>query len=215
MLTLAAGLLEVAIAALIVRNVYGRARVFPWLVALATFFLLRGATRLAQAVGVAGGSAWAAVDAAVVIVLGALVVGTEAISRLRLALEDAERTRDEYARALHDYRVLVRHRLATPITTIRGSAGALSDINSLSDDASRALVAAIERAAMELERIALDPHRLRPEELRLRPTPDVRPSRRSVHGEQQHLELSDRLDVRGDQRWTGSGNALKDDGVRS
>jgi signal transduction histidine kinase len=133
-LTLAAGLLQLAIAALIVRNVFGRARVFPWLVALAIFFLLRGATRLAEALDVAGGSvAWAALDGAVVIVLVAIVVGSEAISRLRLALEDAERTRDEYARALHDYRVLVRHRLATPITTIRGSASTLNDVRPLSE----------------------------------------------------------------------------------
>jgi len=58
---------------------------------------------------------------------------------------------------LHDYGALVRHRLATQLTVIRGSALTLRDLPALHDDEVRQLAAAIERAAHELEHATLDP----------------------------------------------------------
>jgi signal transduction histidine kinase len=80
---------------------------------------------------------------------------------------------EEYARALADYRRLARHRLATPITAIRGSLATLRDIPDLDEATQRELLAAAEEQAERLQQVALDPEIAAAEERGLRPTPEV------------------------------------------
>ena len=60
------------------------------------------------------------------------------------------------APALRDERMLLRHRMATPLTVIRGSAVTLRDVATLSDGEIMQLVSAIERATRDLERAVVD-----------------------------------------------------------
>jgi signal transduction histidine kinase len=64
---------------------------------------------------------------------------------------------DAWTLALDDYRTLLRHRIATPLTVIRGSAVTLRDLPGLRNEEVKQLADAIERATQDLERAALDP----------------------------------------------------------
>ena len=78
------------------------------------------------------------------------------LPRDRHDVDAAPRARAEDDSTLHDYRVLVRHRIATPLTVIRGCAATLRDFPTSSREEVLQLVAAIEGATRELERVALD-----------------------------------------------------------
>ena len=80
----------------------------------------------------------------------------------------------EYERALADYRRLARHRLANPLTAIRGGVSALRTLPDLDDERRAELLAMIEREALRLEHIALDPATRTPEESTLHPQPRVK-----------------------------------------
>jgi signal transduction histidine kinase len=146
------------------------ARTFPWLVALTLFFVVRGATRVWEGLAGARGEVPVATDALVLLVLGSLTVGLPAtIRRLRDAEDSAALRRQEYERALADYRALARHRLANAVTIIRGSADTLL-CRSLDDDLRTTLLHAISREAGRLED-AVEPAARMPEEQVLDPLP--------------------------------------------
>lgn len=103
-------------------------------------------------------------------VVGVGAIGVET-TQVRLREVEAEWQAAEYERALRDYALLVRHRLATPLTAIRGAALTLASRDDLSDERRAALVDLIAEQGALLERLALDPI-TRPEESDLRPRPE-------------------------------------------
>ncbi len=177
-LSLAVGALELALALTLLRELGRFGGAFPWLAALMMFFALRGVDRIYTAVVGDESQALAfLVDGVLILVLLLLLVGVDRTVRgLKLAQDEARYREEEYARALADYRVLARHRLANPITAIRGGVATLRQLP-LGPDEREAMLDAIEREAERLEHIALDPRDVAPEERSLRPRPELRSNR--------------------------------------
>lgn len=171
-LNLAVGLVMLALAAVLLRQLAGFGRTFPWLVALMAFFALRGANRVY--VAFAGDEPLllaVALDAVVLFVLVLLLVGLETTVRgLRTTVDDAARRSVEYERALTHYRTLARHRLANPVAAIRGGIQTLRE-TPVDAAVREELLAMIDAEARRLEQIALDPDPAAPEERALRPRP--------------------------------------------
>jgi signal transduction histidine kinase len=92
-------------------------------------------------------------------------------TELRLREAEAEWRAAEYERALRDYAVLIRHRLATPLTAIRGGALTLTSRENLPEGERRALLDLIAEQGALLEQLALDPI-TNPEEHELNPHPE-------------------------------------------
>ena len=103
-------------------------------------------------------------------VLGVGAFGLETTA-LRSRELEAEWRQAEYERALRDYTTLVRHRLATPLTVIRGAALTLRERPDLPEQERRRLLDLIAEQGERLERLALEPTP-RAEESELRPVPD-------------------------------------------
>jgi signal transduction histidine kinase len=169
---LALGSLQLVLALVVLKHLRRFGRAFPWLAALMLLFSLRAAERLWSAFsdtrqevfGVAG-------DALLVAVLLLLILGLRNTVRgLELALSEADARAQEYARALHDYRTLARHRLATPLTVIRAAVRTMRDLEPTPAERDE-ILEAMERATFELEHVALEPSVRRPEERALRPLP--------------------------------------------
>lgn len=174
-LSFTVGGIELALAALVLRHLarFGRGR--PWLGALVAFFLLRAIDRMYFGFAGGGYRVELLLDSALLVVVALLAIGIEnTLGALRSAEETAQRRREEYARALRDYRRLCRHRLANPLTAIRGSIAALQDLPSLDHEARMALLNTTEEQVCRLETIALDPAPRSREEETLRPRPNVR-----------------------------------------
>ena len=121
-LNLALGVIQLVLAAVVLRNLGRFGRAVPWLAALMTFFALRGVDRLYVALADDEPVVFSAVlDGMVLVVLVLLLFGLERTVRgLRVAIDDADYRTAEYERALADYRTLARHRLANPLAAIRG-----------------------------------------------------------------------------------------------
>ncbi len=172
----AVGILQVALALVIGRRLGTLGRRFPWLGVLTIFFALRGVTRIAEtAAGHRIDALGEPVDVLLVVALVLLIVGFDRTIRGLLLAQDAARYREqEYERALADYRRLARHRLANPLTAIRGGVSALRTLPDLDDERRAELLAMIEREALRLEHIALDPATRTPEESTLHPQPRVK-----------------------------------------
>jgi signal transduction histidine kinase len=167
------GSVEVALAVVVLRHLGRVGRAFPWLAALMAFFVLRGIDRIyagltdSERLGVV-------VDAVLVVVVFLLLFGIDkTVNALRAAQDEAAYRREEYARALADYKRLARHRLANPITAIQGSISTLKDMPELDEETRRALLDAAEGEARRLQEVALDPDVLRDEERTLEPRPNV------------------------------------------
>jgi signal transduction histidine kinase len=171
------GLLQLTLAAAVARSLLGFVRSFPWLAALMAYFALRGSARLYGAFYDNGEEAFElATDAVLVVVLVLLIVGMRrTVAGLKLALDEARLRRDEYERALVDYRTLARHRLANPLTAIIGGLQTLRDLADLDRETEVELLDGMEQAARELEAISLDPVAEAPEELLLKPRPELDP----------------------------------------
>jgi signal transduction histidine kinase len=174
-LHLLVGLVQIALVAVLVRHLPRYGRAFPWLALLAAYFGVRAVDRIYAAfAGVEIEVFGYVTDALVLLALALLLLGVERMARgLRLVEDEARIRESEYERALSDYRTLARHRLANPITAIRGGVATLKDVEGLDPSEVRALLEMIEREAQELEQISLDPRQLRPEEASLRPRPQV------------------------------------------
>ena len=167
---------EIALAAIVLRHLWRFRRGFPWLVALTAFFAVRGADRLTSAFTERGAQTLGFVlDALLLLVLGLLLVTMERVVRGLELAEDAARIREgEYGRALADYRRLVRHRLATPLTAIFGSVRFLRELDPQDETLRSKLLETLEQEAVRLKSLCLDPaDELRPEERDLRPRPNL------------------------------------------
>ena len=169
------GLLQLALALLVVRHLVRFGRAFPWLAALMLYFALRGTARLYDAFATNGEEVFEVVtDAVLVVVVVLLMLGIErTVAGLKLALEAAQLREGEYQRALADYRALARHRLANPLTAILGGLRTLREMPDLPRETQVELLDGIEAAAAELERVSLDPVAESPEEQALNPRPEV------------------------------------------
>jgi signal transduction histidine kinase len=168
------------LAALVVALSCWRRRRVRWLTVFALFIALRGLDRLilgvlsADTPALGLGLDFALACVLMVIVLTARTVLTE-IERTQAA---AELRALEYDRALTDYRRMARHRLATPLTAILGSARALRDMPDLDARTRDELVETILKEGKRLEQVVVDPHApLASEESGLRPTPELRAGR--------------------------------------
>lgn len=167
------GSVEVALAVVVLRHLARVGRAFPWLAALMAFFVLRGIDRIyaglteSERLGIV-------VDAVLVVVVFLLLFGIDkTVNALKAAQDEATYRREEYARALADYKRLARHRLANPITAIQGSISTLKDMPDLDEETRRALLDAAEGEARRLQAVALDPDVLSDEERMLEPRPNV------------------------------------------
>ena len=110
-------------------------------------------------------------EVVVLLVLVSLVVGATKIGRaLERRIDEAEHAQNEYGRALLDYTQLVRHRIANPLTAVKGGIQTLLAID-LAEPVRRNLLESMLVSATELERVALHPKRVSAEERDLRPTP--------------------------------------------
>ena len=175
LLSLVIGSLQLAFSLVVLARLGRYGRALPWLVALTAFFALRGLMRIYAAfAGEAPETVALPVDALLFVALVLLIAGVERTARgLRLAENEAAYREEEYHRALVDYRRLARHRLANPLTAIRGGVAALKTLP-LDSPEREAILDSIERESMRLERIALDPEPTEPEEQHLDPTPHLR-----------------------------------------
>jgi len=168
------GLLELGLVTVVLRRLWRFRRGSLWLVALTSFFFLRGIDRVISAFVDDEPDAVAIVlDGLVVVVLALLIVGIARVARgLELAHDAAEFHTREYSRALVDYRRLARHRIANPLTAIIGSVRTLREVPPTDTETREELLEIIEREAQRLERISLDPtDELAAEERDLRPEP--------------------------------------------
>jgi signal transduction histidine kinase len=91
----------------------------------------------------------------------------DAAVRERLATEHQR----AYERSLHDYEQLMRHRIANPLTVVRGLAQTLRDYDELDGDTREQVLAAIDEQSALLEQLALAPRIQSPEERELCPSP--------------------------------------------
>jgi signal transduction histidine kinase len=167
------GLCELILALVVARHIGRFGRRFPWLVFLIAFFFVRGADRIyaafadSEALGLV-------VDIVAIAAVVMLILGIDkTAAALKETQDEATYRSEEYARALADYQRLARHRLANPLTAIRGSVVTLRDLPDLDADARRQLLDAIEAEALRLEEVALDPELQGAEERGLDPTPNV------------------------------------------
>lgn len=175
-LDLAIGGLEIILAATVLRQFWRFRRGFPWLVVLTSFFMLRGADRVARAfTGDAARTFGFALDAVLLLVLVLLLFTIGRVVRGLEFAEDAALLREsEYRRALADYRRLVRHRLATPLTSILGSVRFLQELEPSELGLREQLLQTLEREAIRLKSVCLDPaDELKAEERDLRPRPNI------------------------------------------
>jgi signal transduction histidine kinase len=169
------GVLQLLLALIVARRLGRLGGAFPWLGALTAFFALRGLTRLAETS--AGGRVEklaVPVDALLVVALILLIAGLDRTIRGLMLAEDAARYREsEYERALSDYRRLARHRLANPLTAVRGGIAALQSLNGLDDGKRAELLEMVAREVARLEAVTLEPLTRSPEERGLRPRPSL------------------------------------------
>ena len=174
-LSLGIGSLQLVLVIVVAVRLGRYMRAFPWLAALTLFFGIRGAMRVYAAVaGEAPEAIALPVDLLLLAALCLLIVGIERTGRgLVLAENHAHDREREYQRALTDYRRLARHRLANPLSVIRGGVMALRTLE-LTPAEREELLASIEQESERLEKVALEPETAGPEERQLRPRPNLR-----------------------------------------
>jgi signal transduction histidine kinase len=172
-LDLAIGALEILLAAAAFFHLRRLSWASPWLFALGAFFLLRGVERGGHAFAVeAPEELGVAADTLLGAVLMLLLVGHVRLARgVGRTLESALFREAEYRRALTDYRILARHRLANPITAIQGSVQTLRSLK-VDQEIRDELLDTIGTEAERLAKISLEPDgELQQEERRLQPVP--------------------------------------------
>jgi signal transduction histidine kinase len=167
------GLAEVFFS-LIVLFYLGRfARSFPWLAVLGVFFLVRGMDRIyVGALGREPVIAPIVTDGLLIAVVVLLLLGTRrTLWALRQSLDDAEWRQREYERALRDYRALVRHRIANPLTVVLAGVDLLRRRPPDSPEIESKLLEEVHASARHLEHVSLDPWPVSEEERQLAAQP--------------------------------------------
>jgi signal transduction histidine kinase len=174
--------LEAVLALVVLRHFARFGRAFPWLGALMAFFLVRAADR--YYVAFMGDEPLAfslLVDGLAVLLLTLLIFGIRRMVRGLLAVENEAAIKEaEYERALVDYRRLMRHRIANPLTALRGSIQLLKDLPDLSHEERAILIDSVLEAVERLEHVALNPSPLGKEEASLEGRPRLGGRRRGV-----------------------------------
>jgi signal transduction histidine kinase len=175
LLSVGVGVTELIIALVVVRHLGRFGRSFPWLAALMIFFALRGADRIY--VGFAGDEPFALgllFDGLLLLVVTLLALTLDkTIRALGAAEEAADYRQEEYARALRDYRRLLRHRVANPLTAILGSAQTLRELRDLDAATRDHLLDVLVDEVVRLQHVALEPTAVSQEEETLSPRPKV------------------------------------------
>jgi signal transduction histidine kinase len=164
--------LEAVLALVVLRHLARFGRAFPWLGALMAFFLVRAADRYYVAFRGDEPLAFSLlVDGLAVLLLTLLIFGIRRMVRGLLAVENEAAIKEaEYERALVDYRRLMRHRIANPLTALRGGIQSLRDLH-LSREDQAILVDSVLEAVGRLEHVALNPSPLGKEEAALEGRP--------------------------------------------
>lgn len=171
-INIAIGILQVLFALVVMRHIARFGRAFPWLLVLIAFFFVRGTDRIYSGISESE-RLGIAVDLVALACVLLLILGIDKTVRaLRASQDEAAFRSEEYERALADYRRLARHRLANPITAIRGSISTLRDLD-LDEETRRQLLETVDAEARRLEQVALDPEVASAEERTLRPTPNL------------------------------------------
>jgi signal transduction histidine kinase len=174
--------LEAVLALVVLRHPGRFGRAFPWLAALMAFFFVRAADRYYFAfMGDEPLAFSLLVDGLAVLLLTLLIFGIRRMVRGLLAVENEAAMREaEYERALVDYRRLMRHRIANPLTALRGGIQSLRDLPDLSPEDRAILVESVHEAVQRLEHVALNPSPLGREEASLEGRPRLDGYRGSV-----------------------------------
>jgi signal transduction histidine kinase len=174
------GLAEILLALVVLARLGRLGRSFPWLVALAIFFIARGIDRVyVGALGREPVIAPVIVDAVLLAVVALLLVGMQrTVLALRRSIDDADWQKSEYERALRDYRSLVRHRLANPLTVVLAGVEMLRHSAAPRSDYERAILEDVYLGVRRLKQISIDPEPLSDEEKQLDGTPRF-PARQS------------------------------------
>lgn len=170
---LSVGLVEILLAIVVILELRRFGRRLPWLVVLMAFFLVRGSERIYVAInGSDPDSITTTVDGVLVLVLLSMLVG---LRRTVDALEHLDREarwrEEEYSRALVDYRRLVRHRLANPLTAVTGAIETLEARPDLEPELRADLLRSAHEAAERLQDVALGPELEGAEEVELTAQP--------------------------------------------
>ena len=173
-LNLAVGVVQIALAVIIFRFLGRFGRTYPWLFALTAFFALRGVSRLYY--GFTDNEPHAFTIVVDGVVLGTLVLLLWGLDRTVRGLESAERSakerQAEYDRALSDYRTLMSHRIANPLSVIAGGLETLAR-RELPPEQEADLIDTMRAEARRLEQVTGDPAPQGPEERTLEPEPRV------------------------------------------
>lgn len=176
-LNLGLGSAEGLLGIVVIVQLHRSRRMLPWLTLLMAFFLVRGVDRIY--VGFKGAEPLAIatlVDGLLILVLVFMLVGIRHTLRaLDLLDKDARLREHEYTRALNDYRSLVRHRLAQPLTAISGAIATLEARPELDQDLRAELLRTAREAAERLQHSALEPEASSAAELELDAQPHLEP----------------------------------------
>jgi signal transduction histidine kinase len=169
---------ELTIAMIILRGVrkrLGPRRLLAWLVA--SYFLIEALVSLnrtfihVDAAGTLSRVVLLELIGTVVAVL-ILVRASHIADVIAVIVDEARYRAFEYERARRDYTQIVRHRIANPLTIIKGATQTL-DGRALDEATRHELRTAIIEAAERLEAISLEPIRRGREEYELDPVPRV------------------------------------------
>jgi signal transduction histidine kinase len=167
------GLVEILLGIVVIFELRRFGRRLPWLVVLMAFFLVRGADRIYVAFhGSDPDSITTTVDGLLVLVLIFMVVGLRrTVEALEHLDEEARWRQQEYNRALVDFRRLIRHRLANPLTAVTGALETLEARPDIEPELRADLLRAAHEAAERLQDVALGPEIEGAEELELTARP--------------------------------------------
>jgi signal transduction histidine kinase len=169
------GFAEILLATIVLLHLGRFGRSFPWLVALVIFFIVRGIDRIY--VGALGHEPFIApvmTDGFLIAVVVLLLFGMRrTVLALRRSIEDAEWRKSEYERALIDYRALVRHRLANPLTVIMAGVEMLRHSPAARTDDERSILENVYWSARRLNQVSIEAEPLSEEEERLDPRPRI------------------------------------------
>jgi signal transduction histidine kinase len=163
------GIVELSIAVLIllgVRSRLGRVAPIAWLIV--SYFTIEALVSFNRVFAVTD-QAGTLSRVVILEIIGTVIVvfmlsnASRIVDAIAFTVDEARYRAAEYTRARYDYTQVVRHRIANPLTVIKGAAHTL-DIGELDEEVRHTLRRAIIDAAQQLEEISLEPTRQGKEE---------------------------------------------------